>query len=99
MRQACLPLAGCWSGCSQKEEAILAAVGYDGSVCFHISELWVFGQVTLYFVDASVENHCEPLLVVLEVGVRAGIVVPSNQSRPAKERGGGITSYCSCFYG
>lgn len=84
---------------SQKEEAILGAVGSEGRICFHISELWVFGLVFLYFVDFSEDNHSEPLWAVLEVGVRTGTVVPSNQAKPMKERGTDITSYCSCFYG
>lgn len=47
----------------------------------------VFGLATLYFVDSSVENHLESPLAGLEVGMRAGTELPSNQSRPVKEQG------------
>lgn len=50
-------------------------VGCEGRVCFHVSELWVFGLASLYFVDSCVENHFEPLLAGL--AVRAGTVVPA----------------------
>lgn len=55
------PLLCVGLGCSQREEAVSGIAGCEGRVCFHVSELWVFGLATLYFVDASVENRFEPL--------------------------------------
>lgn len=66
--QAACPLLFVGLGCPQREEAVSGIVGCEGRVCFHVSELWVFGLATLYFVDCSVENHFEPLLPGLEGG-------------------------------
>lgn len=64
--------------------AIPGAVGCEERVCFHISELWVFGLATLYFLDSSVESPFESLLAGLELGKWVEIELLSNQSRPAK---------------